>query len=192
MTTMAEEDRRLFARATTDALTNLPNRTAFLERARREVARAERTGRTLAVSMLDIDHFKAFNDRYGHATGDRVLAAVGQAIAQTVRGIDVAARWGGEEFVVLLVEADQTTAGPAVERIREAVAALEPPRVPERITTSAGIAIHQGLFERVRIDSLIRRADAALYEAKRAGRNRACSERVATRPAGSTAEVTYR
>jgi diguanylate cyclase (GGDEF)-like protein len=192
LTTMAEEDRLLFARATTDALTNLPNRTAFLERARREVARAERTGRTLAVVMLDIDHFKAFNDRYGHHTGDRVLGAVGQAIAQTVRGIDIAGRWGGEEFVVLLVEADAATAGPAVERIREAVGALAPPKVPEKITTSAGIAIHQALFERARIESLIRRADAALYEAKRAGRDRARMERVAARPAGSVSEVTYR
>lgn len=192
LTTLAEEDRLLSARATTDALTNLPNRTAFLERARREVARSERTGRTLAVSMLDIDHFKSFNDRYGHATGDRVLAAVGQAIAQTVRGIDIAGRWGGEEFIVLLIEADPSAAGAAVERIREAVAALGPPRVPEKIATSAGIAIHHGLFERSRIDSLIRRADAALYEAKRAGRNRACFERVASRPAQSTAEVTYR
>ena len=192
LTTLAEEDRLLSARATTDALTNLPNRTAFVERARREVARAERTGRTLAVSLLDIDHFKSFNDRYGHATGDRVLAAVGQAIAQTVRGIDIAGRWGGEEFIVLLIEADPPAAGAAVERIREAVAALGPPRVPEKITTSAGIAIHHGLFERSRIDSLIRRADVALYEAKRAGRDRTCFERVAARPSHSTAEITYR
>jgi diguanylate cyclase (GGDEF)-like protein len=192
LTAMAAEDRLLFARAITDSLTNLPNRTAFLERARREVARAERTGRTLAVVMLDIDHFKSFNDRYGHHTGDRVLAAVGQAIAQTIRGIDIAGRYGGEEFVVLLVEADRAAAGPAVERIREAVSNLEPPRVPEKITTSAGIAIHRGLFERARIDGLIRRADAALYEAKRAGRDRACFERAATPAARSAAEVTYR
>jgi diguanylate cyclase (GGDEF)-like protein len=170
---MADEDRRLFVRATTDALTGLANRATFLERARFEIHRVERTGRPLAVVLLDIDRFKAVNDRHGHPAGDRVLSGAAQAIARTVRGIDLAARWGGEEFAVLLVEADESTAGSAVERIREAVASLEPPRVPARVTVSAGIAVHHGLFERARVEGLIRRADEALYEAKRKGRDRA-------------------
>jgi diguanylate cyclase (GGDEF)-like protein len=187
----AEEERRLVARATTDPLTALPNRAAFLDRARAEIRRADRGGRSLAVAMLDIDHFKSFNDRFGHATGDRVLVAAAHAIAKTIRGIDLVGRWGGEEFVVLLVEADEASAPPAVERIREAVSALSPPRVPERLTLSAGIAMHRGNFERATIESLIKRADGALYSAKRSGRDRVSSERPAARP-DTPAEIFYR
>ena len=182
---LSDEDRRLLTRATTDPLTSLPNRAAFLERARLEVQRAERTGRSLAVVLFDLDHFKSVNDRFGHAAGDRTLAAAALAIARTIRGIDVAGRWGGEEFVLLLVEADESTAGPAVERIRAAVASPPTPRVPVSVTASAGIAIHHGLFERTSIEGLVRRADAALYEAKRAGRDRYAFEKaLATTPSG--------
>ena len=187
----AAEERRLVVRATTDPLTALPNRAAFLDGARAEIRRADRGGRDLAVAMLDIDHFKSFNDRLGHATGDRVLVAVAQAIAKTIRGIDLAGRWGGEEFVVLLVEADEASAPPAVERIREAVSALGPPRVPERLTLSAGVAVHRGRFERATIEGLIKRADGALYAAKRSGRDRVTSERPALKPE-TPAEVFYR
>jgi len=182
---VSDEDRRLFTRATTDILTNLANRSAFLERARLEVLRAERTGRSLAVALLDLDLFKAVNDRFGHPAGDRVLAAAGLAIARTIRGIDLAGRWGGEEFVVLLVEADESTAGAAVERIREAIASSPPARVPATVTVSAGIAVHHGLFERTTIEGLVKRADAALYEAKHAGRNRHVFEKaLAVSPSG--------
>lgn len=189
---MTDEERRLFVRATTDPLTGLANRAAFLERARLEVRRAERTGRPLAVVLLDLDRFKSVNDRYGHPAGDKVLVGAARAIAQTVRGIDLAARWGGEEFAVLLVEADESTAGGAVERIREAVASVEPPRVPVKVTISAGIAIHHGLFERSGVEGLLRRADEALYEAKRKGRNRAVFEKALAVPPSSPADVPIR
>jgi diguanylate cyclase (GGDEF)-like protein len=189
---MADDDRRLLLRALTDALTGLANRGAFLERARVEVQRSERTGRPLAVVLLDIDRFKAVNDQYGHPAGDRVLAGAARAIARAVRGIDLAARWGGEEFAVLLVEADESTAGGAVERIREAVASVRPPKVPVAVTISAGIAIHHGLFERSGVEGLLRRADEALYEAKRKGRNRAEFEKALAVPASSPADVKLR
>ena len=189
---LADDDRRILLRATTDPLTGLANRAAFLERARVEVQRAERTGRSLAVVLFDIDRFKAVNDRFGHPAGDRVLAGAAGAIARTVRGIDLAARWGGEEFAVLLVEADESTAGGAVERIREAVGALAPPRVPVSVTVSAGIAIHHGLFERGTVEGLLRRADEALYDAKRDGRNRARFEKALAAAPSSPADVPLR
>ena len=173
---VAEQERRLFTRATTDPLTGLLNRTAFEERALAELARAARTGRSLAVAMLDVDHFKTFNDRFGHLAGDAALTAVARAVARTVRGIDAAGRYGGEEFIVLLVEADAEASAHAVERIRAAVASLRPPRIPLGVTISAGIAIHQGRFERTSFESLVARADAALYAAKKAGRNRVILE----------------
>jgi diguanylate cyclase (GGDEF)-like protein len=187
---VAEEEKRLFARATTDPLTGLLNRAAFEDRALSELARAGRTGRSIAVAMLDIDHFKSFNDRYGHPAGDAALAAVARAIARAVRGIDAAGRYGGEEFIVLLVEADAEAALPALERIRAAVAALGPPRISRKITLSAGVAMHQGLFEKASLASLVARADTALYAAKRAGRDRVAVEEAA--PPKAPADVRYR
>ncbi|MDL2718119.1 MAG: GGDEF domain-containing protein [Acidobacteriota bacterium] len=187
---VAEQERRLFTRATTDPLTGLLNRAAFEERARAELVRAGRTGRGLAIAMLDLDHFKSFNDRYGHPAGDAALTAVARAIARTVRGIDAAGRYGGEEFIVLFVEADVDAALPALERVRAAVAGLGPPRIARTITVSAGVAVHQGLFEKTSFASLVARADAALYAAKKAGRNRVAVEE--TPPPKAPGDVRYR
>lgn len=187
---VAEQERRLFTRATTDPLTGLLNRAAFEERARAELVRAGRTGRPLALAMLDLDHFKSFNDRYGHPAGDAALTSVARAIARTVRGIDAAGRYGGEEFIVLFVEADMDAALPALQRIRGAVAALGPPRVARPITVSAGVSVHQGLFDRTSLESLIARADAALYAAKKAGRDRVAIEK--TTPPATPGDVRYR
>ncbi len=187
---VAEEERRLFTRATTDPLTGLLNRAAFEDRARAELERAGRTGRSLALAMLDLDHFKSFNDRFGHPAGDAALTAVAGAVARTVRGIDAAGRFGGEEFIVLFVEADAEAATAALKRIRAAVAALSPPRIARGITVSAGVAVHQGLFEKTSFKSLVSRADAALYAAKKAGRDRVTLES-APEPA-TPADVLYR
>ncbi len=189
---LADDDRRLQVQATTDPLTGLANRAAFLERARFEIQRAERSGRPLAIVLFDLDRFKSVNDRFGHPAGDRVLLGAATAISRTIRGIDLAARWGGEEFAVLLVDADESTAGTAVERIREAVAATGPPRVPVSVTISAGIAVHHGLFERSQVDGLLRRADAALYAAKKKGRNRAEFESALAAPPSTPADVRLR
>lgn len=189
---LADDDRRLRVQATTDPLTGLANRVAFLERARFEIHRAERSGRPLAVVLLDLDRFKSVNDKFGHPAGDRVLVGAATAISRTIRGIDLAARWGGEEFALLLVDADESTAGTAVERIREAVAAAAPPRVPASVTASAGIAVHHGLFERSHVDGLLRRADTALYAAKEKGRNRAEFETSLAAPPSTPADVRLR
>ncbi len=189
---VADRGRILLVRATTDALTGLPNRAAFLERARRELARAERSGGTLALAMLDVDHFKRFNDRHGHQTGDRVLALAGRAVSSAIRGIDLAGRYGGEEFVFLLVDVDEAEAVAAVERVRAAVASVKLPKVPEPVTASAGVAIHHGLFERTTVGQLVRRADEALYASKRAGRDRTTLEARDAGPPTSPAEVRYR
>ncbi len=189
---VADQGRRLLERATTDGLTGLPNRATFLERAARELVRAERSGSSLAVVMLDIDRFKRFNDRYGHLAGDRVLALAGRAVAGAVRGIDFAGRYGGEELVLLLVDVDAEAALAAVERVREAVAGVRVPQVPEAVTASAGIALHHGAFDRSDVAGLIRRADAALYASKAAGRDRATLERRGPERPTSPAEVRYR
>jgi diguanylate cyclase (GGDEF)-like protein len=189
---VADEGKRLVLRATTDPLTGLLNRDEFVRRANGEIARAARNGTPLAVAMLDVDHFKSFNDRYGHQAGDRVLVAAAQAIGETMRGLDLAGRYGGEEFVILLVNAAESSAGAAVERIRAAIGELEPPRVPERVTASAGVALHNGLFERATLRSLVKRADAALYRAKEAGRDRCVVDDSRSAPAKSVADVRYR
>ena len=188
--TVADEERRLLARATTDPLTGLLNRAAFRERARAEIARAERTGRALSVAMLDLDHFKAFNDTHGHPAGDAALSAVAGAITRTIRAIDLAGRYGGEEFVLLLVEADAVAAVRALERLRKAVAALESPRVAQPITISVGIAVHTPPFEHSTLEGLVARADATLYAAKEAGRNKVMVEAPA-RPVAAS-DVVYR
>jgi diguanylate cyclase (GGDEF)-like protein len=109
-----------------------------------------------------------------------------------MRGLDLAGRYGGEEFVILLVNAAESSAGAAVERIRAAIGELEPPRVPERVTASAGVALHNGLFERATLRSLVKRADAALYRAKEAGRDRCVVDDSRTAPAKTVADVRYR
>lgn len=189
---VADRGRRLFERATTDALTGLPNRATFLERARKELARAERSGSSLAVVLLDIDRFKRFNDVYGHQAGDRVLALAGRAVAGAVRGIDLAGRYGGEEIVLLLVDAEAEEALAAVERVRAAIAGVRVPNVPEAVTASAGVALHSGAFDRADVAALVKRADQALYRSKEAGRDRSTLEpRGGERPT-SPAEVRYR
>jgi diguanylate cyclase (GGDEF)-like protein len=189
---VADQGRRLVEKATTDALTGLPNRATFLERARRELDRAQRNGSSLALAMLDVDHFKRFNDRYGHPAGDRVLKDAGRAVAGAIRGIDLAGRYGGEELVLLLVDVDAEAAAAAVERVRAAISEVRLPHVPDAVTASAGIALHHGAFDRCGVADLIRRADAALYRSKAEGRDRTTLEARGPERPTSPAEVRYR
>ncbi|MBA3261986.1 MAG: GGDEF domain-containing protein [Thermoleophilaceae bacterium] len=158
----------LRALATTDGLTGLLNQRAFHERLEREVAGALAAGRPLGLVVIDLDHFKAVNDRYGHAQGDRVLEAVAERLTSVVRATDVAARLGGEEFALILPDAGPASAAATAERARVAIAALT---VGARsLTASAGIATcPENGTEAAR---LLQRADSALYSAKRSGRNR--------------------
>ena len=155
--------------ARTDPLTGLANRRALGEALQREVGRARRDGRPLAAVALDLDHFKRVNDSYGHATGDRLLVAVGGALLSSVRPYDLAARTGGEELLVLLPGANLVTAAEVAERFRTRIAGLVVDGLPETVTASAGVAVLEG---DEREEGFLARADQALYEAKRLGRNR--------------------
>lgn len=160
--------------ATLDALTELTNRRHFTEQLDREIARARRHQRPLALCLIDVDLFKPINDRYGHIAGDGVLRQLAAILRQHVRSEDVAARIGGEEFAVMFPETDAAAAALFAERLRAAVegAVFEIAGEPKRITISLGIAsVDEERDDRSR---LMRSADAALYRAKDAGRNRVC------------------
>jgi diguanylate cyclase (GGDEF)-like protein len=168
--------------ATTDPLTGLANRRHFTTSAEGILARAERTDTPVALILADLDHFKRINDRHGHATGDQVLRAVAEVLKALVRKGDLSARWGGEEFVMLLSGADLTGATAFAERLRGAIATIE--AVPgELVTLSQGIALYRLGDD---LDSLLKRADTALYRAKDRGRDRLevepCSSDHATAP----------
>jgi diguanylate cyclase (GGDEF)-like protein len=158
------------AQASTDALTGLPNRRYFDEFVSL-LARRRRAGDAVGILMVDIDKFKVLNDTHGHATGDEVLRAVAGAIVSAVREDDVPARFGGEEFVVLLRNPDPGVAVEVGERIRHAVRGLDLGRFGVRgVSVSVGVAVATGPDEP--IEELIETADQALYRAKRAGRDR--------------------
>ncbi len=154
--------------ARTDALTGLANRRALAEGLVREIARAERRDGQLSMIMLDLDGFKAINDEHGHFMGDRVLESVGAVVSSQLRIYDVAARSGGDEFVLLLSGATMEEALTIAERIRHEIARIKLPGLPSPISMSLGVA-------RWKADEgperFISRADRALLEAKSAGRN---------------------
>jgi diguanylate cyclase (GGDEF)-like protein len=154
-----------------DVLTGLPNRRYFDEALDMERPR-RRTDDTLGILMIDIDHFKILNDRFGHATGDRVLRAVADAIGQTVRTEDTPARYGGEEFAVLLRRTSGEQAVEVGERIRRAVVRLHPASlgIDKPVTVSVGVAV--AAPDQAASPRLVERADQALYRAKRQGRDR--------------------
>jgi diguanylate cyclase len=158
------------ARATTDALTGLPNRRYFDEYLTL-LARRRRAEDRVGVLMVDIDRFKKLNDTFGHAVGDHVLREVARAIGDAVREDDVPARFGGEEFAVLLRNPSPEVAVEVGERVRRAVAALDLRRlgVPG-VSVSVGVAV--ALSPEDDLDVVIDEADRALYRAKRAGRDR--------------------
>lgn len=158
--------------ATVDPLTGIANRQAVLTRLADELARASRYQRPLAVVMVDLDHFKRLNDAHGHEAGDVVLRQVAHRLAANLRAVDLAGRFGGEEFLMILPETDADAAASLAEKLRRAVAGA-PIRLPEghevTITLSAGVAGGPGPV--LRAETLIRDADAALYSAKALGRN---------------------
>jgi diguanylate cyclase (GGDEF)-like protein len=156
-----------------DALTGLFNR-RFLEGSlARELARASRKQQTLAVLMLDVDHFKRFNDSHGHPGGDALLTAVGGVLRQLSRPEDIPCRYGGEEFTLILPDTDAPTAVARGERIREAIAALRVAhegRPLSTVTASIGVAVFPD--HHAEMEPLLQAADGALYRAKAEGRNR--------------------
>jgi diguanylate cyclase (GGDEF)-like protein len=157
--------------ATTDALTGLPNRRTISERAVQRFVQAKALAQPFSVAVIDIDHFKRINDRYGHDAGDHVLQRVANTLSEHVRGKQFVGRQGGEEFVALLEDANAQDAASAAERLRAAIAAATKPseKHVEPVTASIGVATIDE--DDVSFDDLLRRADRALYAAKNAGRN---------------------
>lgn len=159
--------------ATHDALTGLANRSVILENLNREYARQKREKGKFAIILADIDHFKEVNDNYGHLCGDDVLRQVAGAMRESVRSYDTVGRYGGEEFLVIVPEADTSTAVGIAERIRKAIESLVIPCRDRRIqvTASFGIAA-SARAESPLPQTLLHSADDALYRAKSNGRNR--------------------
>lgn len=165
------------AETMTDPLTGLGNRKYF-DRAVIEAVRAAAAGEPLSLLMFDIDHFKSFNDNYGHLTGDQVLRLVAMSLRQTIKGRDIIARYGGEEFAVVLPNTALRQALTVADNIRRTVMSKELKKkstgeILGRVTISVGVSVLQPGDT---TDSLIERADACLYAAKRSGRNRVICE----------------
>jgi diguanylate cyclase (GGDEF)-like protein len=158
--------------AMTDPLTGIGNRRHFMELSEHELRRARRYNTTLSVVMLDIDHFKAVNDKYGHAAGDEVLKAVARVCGKHLRSADVFGRLGGEEFAFMLPETDIAGAAVFAERLRAALAAAEVPTSQGLVRFTVSLGVAELSAEDQTLDSLLQRADERLYAAKQAGRNR--------------------
>jgi diguanylate cyclase (GGDEF)-like protein len=159
--------------ANTDGLTGLLNRRVFEDLVQTELLRIQAGSGQFSILLLDIDHFKEVNDRYGHLAGDEVIRRVGAALRDAVRPTDPLARFGGEEFVLMLRSTDAEQAMAAAERMRQEIEMLQGLPGPQHITASIGVAAsrREGTVEEV-----INRADDALYRSKRAGRNRVTGE----------------
>lgn len=159
----------------TDPLTGLLNRRYLLDRLEDEISRAGRHSRALSILMLDIDGFKSYNDTYGHATGDKALVIIADAVMNSIRAMDIAARFGGDELVVILPETDKELALNIAERLRKDAAAAELPGAQDAatgilMTVSIGIACYPE--HGMTAPTLLETADKALYRAKHGGRNR--------------------
>jgi diguanylate cyclase (GGDEF)-like protein len=171
---VALENARLHAlverQALVDGLTGLANRRASSDALKTEAARADRLGTPLSVVLADLDGFKEVNDAHGHAVGDEVLQAFADVLRDTLRDSDVAGRWGGEEFLLLLPGADEEGAAQLAERVRVGLSSRTIPSAPGlRVTASFGVAEYVPQSDTAQ---LVDAADGALYRAKRAGKNR--------------------
>jgi len=169
--TLALALRRVEELAMRDELTGLYNRRHLLDVVERAIASHERGGPSFALAYCDLDHFKRVNDRFGHECGDRLLQSFAEAASNSVRTNDLVARMGGEEFVLVLVDTDESHASDIVERLRMRTSALSVSSAEPtfRVTLSSGLASYRAGDT---VEALLRRADAALYEAKEQGRDR--------------------
>ena len=158
--------------ANTDSLTGLANRQSFLHHAEKEFSRARRFARPLSVVMIDVDHFKSINDRYGHAVGDTVLRRVSSICQCSLRGSDLLGRIGGEEFVLLLPDTPPASAIYVAERMREQLAKTPIDVDGLIITTTASFGVASITDADINFNSILERADVAMYHAKSDGRNK--------------------
>lgn len=168
---VVQSEQQLREMATTDPLTRLRNRRSALDTSMSEAAKQRRDGRPLSFVLCDVDHFKAVNDTFGHEAGDEVLKSVAKILRGGVREVDHAARWGGEEFLLLLPETAMPGAVLVANRLRESIAELQVPSKngPLTVTMTFGVCT---LHLNEPIEHAIARADKALYEGKHGGRNR--------------------
>jgi diguanylate cyclase (GGDEF)-like protein len=170
--TLQQQNQLLETLSITDSLTGLYNRNKLDAILSDQIALFKRNRRTFAVLMLDIDHFKTINDSRGHIAGDELLAAVAKILAQSIRSVDFAARYGGDEFVIILIDTLADAALDTAERIRSQVESAHYSAGDESATVTVSIGIAQWQSEDATPEAVFVRADGALYEAKRAGRNR--------------------
>ena len=161
--------------AIVDSLTGVFSRRYCLERLQEEMARSKKFKHNFSFLMLDIDHFKNYNDRYGHLVGDAILREVASTIKENIRQIDLAGRYGGEEFSIIFPETDKAQAGFAAERIRRAIEDEDILAYDEKVKVTASIGISTYPGDAQDSQAIIDRADQALYQAKQAGRNRVCA-----------------
>jgi diguanylate cyclase (GGDEF)-like protein len=175
---MAIDNARLYERALqlafTDTLTGLYNRRYLLEELDREFARANRNESSLSLVIIDVDGLKAINDRFGHNQGDVVLTRLGRILKRNTRASDVAARWGGDEFVLLAPDTDSQGASMIGERIRSQVEQCRPTIAKQEISISVSVGIASYPVHASRLTELIKRADQAMYNAKGLGKNQVC------------------
>jgi len=171
---LAEALARIQLLATRDELTGLPNRRAMLDALHAATARQARVGEPVALVMIDLDHFKAINDRHGHRVGDGVLRGFAERAHAALRGVDVLGRWGGEEFLLLLPDTTLEQAQLCVERLREQLRRRPFDELVEGLTLhfSAGLTACRGPAD---LDAAIERSDRALYQAKGEGRDRSAT-----------------
>lgn len=160
-------EKELRCLSVTDCLINCYNRRFFMQKLEEEIERAKRNGNKFSLIMLDIDRFKSINDRFGHNVGDLVLKSMAEMIKNRIRKIDTLARWGGEEFVLLLPDTPVENAARLAEELRESLSRMDIQGVG-RVTASFGVA---GYCPGDSVDSLVNKADNMMYEAKAAGRN---------------------
>ena len=156
----------------TDSLTGILNRRAFIERGETEIARVLRYQRPLSLAMMDLDNLKTINDEYGHNAGDNALMTIVQLCQKEMRSSDAIARYGGDEFVILLPETNMEKAFRLAERICQSVNKIVLETKPNNnvfLSVSIGLSEFDG---KEKLESLLQRADEALYEAKRSGKNR--------------------
>lgn len=170
---LAQVHERLRGLASQDGLTGLGNRRTFQRELGLAIARAERRNAPLSLLIIDLDHFKPLNDTYGHPFGDTVLRAVARVIERAGRRTDLAVRYGGEEFALVLEDSDAAGAAGVAERVRAEIEALRFDDKPARVTASVGLAVHPD--DASTQAELVAQADAALYTAKNRGRNQVCT-----------------
>jgi len=155
-----------------DSLTNLNNRRAFTKYLDVEITRAKRFMRGFSLMMLDIDHFKLINDKFGHSCGDAALVAFSNTLTNSIREIDTACRWGGEEFLILLPEISKTSALTVAEKIRQNVEDMETHYKGDKIKFTVSIGLDYFSGDDVEINTIINKVDKCLYKAKNTGRNK--------------------